>query len=506
MELAQNSSERSSLRKLKELGISDESIHAIIGALDPYHDVPMARCGWPDARGGRSIVVEMNREITVRNNQGDGGQFLIHMTPFLEPIPMMADSGSNVVQSNGLTNIPGFPIWLFPSGSEAGNYGGLMILNQPQNMGFTIPEIANLLGSSTQSFQLNPFLAETSCAYDISVINAALEVYEGEARCIGVAFDVRNVSPELYKSGSQLMYRLDDAVEKNPGKFVTSFNSSGVSIPNTPVTLATLNPPPSNLADAKIIPGSITRMSKEGTYMVGKMNQVEIQATQNYSADYVTIFDANITQPITAPLSQPVLYSFQNTGIGNGTGGGVGASYGGSGVNFHVGSYNQFGVIHSGLSAQTELTITAKWIIEIFVDPKNSTLYPLTQPAASFQPEALDILTEAFQGMEVGTVVKNAGDGWFSNVMKAVDLAAPVLSMIPQTKALGALATGASGLYKSATSFKDPGSIGVQSGGIQHAAKQIHKKEIKKLKKDPVAALALKKQALAKRIAKAKRK
>jgi len=486
LQIAQNASERKSMMKLKQLGLTDSAIHAIIGALDPYHDVQMTRCGWPDARGGRSVVVELNREITVPNVRGDGGQIMVHMTPFLEPVPMWFNAGSSTPQSNGLTNIPGNILHLFPGGTEGvGNYGGLMIFNQASTGGFTPTEIADMLSSSSAgySYQLNPFLPNTDCSYDVSVLNSALSVYEGQVRCIGTAFDVRNVSPDLYKSGSQIMYRLDDSIERNPGCEISGFNSNGVSTVVDYHEYACVNPPPSSVADAKLIPGSLTRLSKEGSYLVGKINQVELLPTQNYSANRILIFDENNIQPQATPRTQDVLFSYTNTGVGDGSAVGVGASYSGEGVNFHAGFFNQCGTIHSGLSQQTQLTVTARWILEIFVDPKNSVLYPLSQPAPSFSPEAIDVLTECFQEMEVGTVVKNAGDGWFANVMKAVDLAAPVLSMIPQTKALGALATGASGLYKNATSFKAPPGNVVGAEGMKYAVQQIAKKEAKAIKK-----------------------
>jgi len=197
---------------------------------------------------------------------------------------------------------------------------------------------------------------------------------------------------------------------------------------------------PVDLAEVKLIPSSVTLTAKEGSYMVGKLTNLQDLPVDRLYGRFLWVDKNQTTDGSPATVGGAI--------FNNSLGGTIDEfAFTDLGITAHVASFQQFGVLYTGLSAQTELTITARWIIEYFPLPTDNVLTPLSKPAASFNAESLELLSKAFQELPVGTSVFNNSTGsWFSGIMNAVKAASPLVQHIP---VLGDVVKAGVGLYDS---------------------------------------------------------
>lgn len=420
METALNQKERKQIGVLKQLGATDDNIRCIVGALDPFHDVEIEHAGWPDARGGRSIIYEYTRQISVPigAHKGAGARMQVVMTPGLEPSLCKKLPSTTTNSVKGLYNLEGgCPVLCDNNTGEFAYWGGCIIMSSTLGEDFSI---ANYDVSHIEGI-LRPFSSETSPDMFGDEHNSS------QYRCIGSAFEVLNTTPELYKSGSALAYRMDDEWEDD---VVTRSDPLDTMDPAVPyqVRSTTVQVHPKNSSEARLMPSSIVLAAADGVYSVSKMTCVEnlplakhdsqllvynrLQSCREGPGDY---------EPTPAIVSQAI-------GMAPTSLNGVAVAA----TRQYMARHLTHGYIAEGLSSETSFLITAKWLIEVFPEPTDTVLLPIAKPCPTFSPISLEYLNVAFSRLPIAVPVAENGIGsWFGKVMDTVKSVAPHLSSIP---------------------------------------------------------------------------
>jgi len=466
MEVALNQKEVKIIRGLEIEGVSEDGIRALTSMVDPFHDVEYDHKGWPDNFGGHSVIYEFNRE-TALSATADGDQFLIHMTPLLVPIETARWAPDNPGGVSGLMNPANNPMAFAKNVTDPTNpmmdYGGLMCFKagagfdfQPQNL-----DIANgaILAPFTDLNTLTPGTASANSQDFLSNFPAQLRV-------IGCAFEVRDVSATLYKSGSSLSYRQEEVAEKDLVKIINyvvpplkndrepkatthSHTKIGAVINPTPLNTDGLVLPlhPKSASEIKLIPTTKSAMSSDGTYQVAQMYGVDNipSARQDVLPIIADLEKYSSTQllPCLAPIAQTNIVELDDDTVSW-------TSYERPTI---VGQFKPFGILFQGLAAQTKLLVTAKWIIEAFPDSDNKALVPLIKPSSRFDPKCLEIASRIMYSLPISTPVRNnAAGGWFAGAVNAAKFVGPLLGAMPdpRAKAIGGLLTAGTTMYDSA--------------------------------------------------------
>jgi len=241
----------------------------------------------------------------------------------------------------------------------------------------------------------------------------------GLHRMIGLAFEVMDVTPQLYQGGTCTMYRQN----QYPVHTLTSSSGwSNINNPNVPI----VNPdtfvyraPPSTESVAYLTPNAIKRPAKEGAYVVCVQDGLENPL--EYPTGRVHAYLGGDPAPLDPPAYIPCLMNNGTLFAGN--------AYPGcfSGTRFHTG-----GAIFSGLQKQAVLSLSVRFIMERAPTVTESDLYVLARPAPAYDPVAFALYTEAMRLMPVGCRIRdNALGDWFRSAVSAVsDKLAPVLKHV----------------------------------------------------------------------------
>jgi hypothetical protein len=386
-----------------KLGLTAEGQEWLIGVIDPYHDTPLDICGLPD---GNTAPVATQVVKNSYNLQCPGGittgtwDVMIVMTPFAKPIKFANQSrlgGTNsnptnevVTISTGVTNV-------------------------------TLGAMTNIIGPSGVNFNLSSSI--TSANVSTTSFGLADQYLQGKSRIIGKGFEVHNTTSDLNIQGMCTTFQvpipdLGEACEMN------TYNVNQAALPNTIGSSAQgsvlpIEMWPSSQSQAVLTPGSRQWTAKQGAYMVPKLSNLVIPATDTgfaISPFLVGADSSNASQNLATATNPSTVAtnvsSFQNVFWDN---------------------FDMVGCIFSGLSLQTTLTVNYTYIIERQPDYTISDLVVLARPPPERDNVALDLYTHLSDHLPIGVPVAENGLGdWFANALStAADFVAPVLSAVP---------------------------------------------------------------------------
>lgn len=365
-------------------GMTKEGRNWLIKAVDPFHDLPVEIEGFPDGQIGESVVqtiplsLEVSRPATVPST--DNWDCLI----FMDDSPKSAQAGSTFIRRNmfygaGITASEG----TVPS-------GGLTTLSGPQGANLTfIPSVGNTIISS-------PLQVPSQALMD-------------PCRVIAQAFEVRNVTAELFKQGDVIVFEQPLNSREYPVTCL-DVDSATPTITYSAFTVKARTMPPRSQQEATTLPSSRRFEAREGCYVVGAMETLDNDPA--IGAPTAKMFYDHAGSPDTPwPDDNTTVYV-------NGTRASSPPSANWRMINPDlITPFGRRGAYFSGLSPETTLKVNYKVVIERFPS-STSPVINFARPTPIRDHAALEAYTEILNRMPVGVPVAENGLGdWFTGAV-----------------------------------------------------------------------------------------
>lgn len=352
--------------------------------------------GWPDLETSTSVVRCIKQSFSVVSNRGAAALWDCHIAQFPWMDDLIFNRWTRTTQGNRFLDAP--------AGTFAA--GGLGIYGVLAGTPLDISVAGNHIGSLT----------------------VANSFSRGPGRIVGIGFEVTNTTSSLAVQGTATVYRQNQShpltttfeAESTPGVYGEAFSGS------------CFTPPPANIAQAMLLPGSRQWHAKDGCYVVQAfVGQDNPPLTVDYTVPVVFPLDDLCDVQNTTPVFAPALIGgFVNNATKL--------------YPIHMG-----GAVFTGLSPDTTLTVTLVYYYETFPNLSEQDILVLGTPSAVYDPVALELFSHALCYMPVGVAAyDNAGGDWFEGIISILrdvaPIAAPFLGAI--NPGLGAAALAAGGL------------------------------------------------------------
>lgn len=349
-------------------GLTPEGMRWLLPAADPFHDRPVDGCGFPDGVRTQSVVRRIQKQITVT-----------------KPGPLAVGAWD--------CNVVMYPIVGDVGLTQSFFYDDNVMVHANPGDG------VHVFGGIT----IYPLSGGTNCSPSLGLANLALTANDlspsSKFRIIGMGYEVHNTTAPLYQSGAVTCYEVPNTDRYDSATYY--LNDSAVA----PSFFGVASGPhlgsiPKNVADATIIPSSLTWEAKEGCMVVATMNSPENFISRRHSSFFVL----EQTNPlgVVEYYTPPFAYSIS-----------IPAQTMSSTDTYPVSPFNTKGSYFTGLSEQTVLTIKAVFIVEEF-PAFNNVLITLAKPSPGYDPEAYKMYSAIMREMPVACEVKyNALGDWF---------------------------------------------------------------------------------------------
>lgn len=454
------------LRELRANGITAAGKQWLTAALDPFHDAALSRTGLPDRYAGASVVEIVTESRTLTAPAGTTGTWSAHVFS----LPFLGETYMN-------------PARLVKQEFESANYknGGSLVLFEgnavnaqclvgEQTLPMSLLNVWAWKDDHTYLFP-NGGVPYSACKPDdVSIMGA---ITPGQARVIGAGVEIVNTTAELYKQGTVTVSRVPNSIEE-AAMVSTSGDINLGSNPNphrwtygalfSPGMRSCYGPPHSTAA-ALSFPNSRQWAAAEGCYSVLAMDvdEADMKPTVTQHRAVLSSYDVVETDTlVTAPETISVGYAVPTARVhASGTDSVIVPD---GGINSLDAASDTTSIMFTGLSKETSLTITFRYIIEKaprFGDQGGSSLVRLMNPSPSYDPVALELYKEVMGKMLSGVPSKYNPLGEFWNyVVNLVSKAAPVVASIasaiphPIAQAVGRAATAASVATKALQAVK----------------------------------------------------
>jgi hypothetical protein len=376
----------------------------LIQALDPFHDVEHPLRGYPDEDGAKTLIQRVNKTFSVTAPGVGPWDCHIATLPTLE---------------SGM-----FPAWTTPVGPV-----------QAQSTGYYNRGIGGF-GTYADNFRYAPVVINSVDAglptYPNSLTPMVVpdqhfvtfdEFLVGATRVVAAGFEVHNTTPDLYKSGSVVVYRMPQETQIAAPWSNQTFDSGGSHynsfITNTAYVSAM---PPAFATDALVYAGSKQWEAAEGCYVVETMS-----TTKNPLAVRLNAQRLFVDGPLTAVT--PMFGSFGGPLYNT-----VGDTILGISANqynpIQPSPYNTSGAYFTGLTPQSVLTVTVTYYFEM-APYDNTLLETMAQPSAAFDPLALEIYSHITASLPAGAkVCDNASGDFFRSILTMISDIAPIAGLI----------------------------------------------------------------------------
>jgi len=244
--------------------LSVEGKNWLIQVLDPNHDRPFVKTGWPSQNTRPSLIRQVKQSISVSATSGGGAPVSAPWDLHVAWLPVL-----NILNySPTVSRTNGEGVLDMSSGAQTDQMGGLMLraqFNSGADVSWTsIPGTANNLGT----LGVDPvYLA-------------------GDTRLVGVGFEITDTSAEINKQGSLAVYSYPQMLKTE------AFH---MWVANPPAsTLATYQGncvrvilPPTNLKSALLLPDTQIWEAKYGSYQVPTFSDLNNPACDNSTVVHV---------------------------------------------------------------------------------------------------------------------------------------------------------------------------------------------------------------------------
>lgn len=447
------------LAKLEHKGLTPEAIAWLKIATDPFHDKQIPNLeGYPDSQTAPSVVQIVKQSMTIAKPSGlpaGNWDFMVHFHDSLQTnLAYPCGQNENHIRQNTSTWSSATPIM---------HSGGISI-------------VAHSSSDTTNPIWM--FSSDLTKGVAMSGISTDPAFLKGRTRCIARGFELRNTTAEIYKQGSICAYRQPTAPEEfaayemHVRAYVTPENSEEedsdesrsreskkktkgkTRVEDLPGAYYETNctrdlryslPPPKNLAEALLLPGSAQWEAKHGCYVV--QTQYDMDNPPTYFAPRGTLVNLDETNlPFPSTLVPEVDQSLYTQTV-NGIYSPYGEAYAQSDA--HVSKFfqptyalqkfipfNPCGVIVTGLNDQTTFTLNWNEVFERTVSSEQKDLVTLAKPSAPINLVALELYSALWRELPVGVPVEQNGFGdWFLGVCDSIvdtisEIGRPILGAI----------------------------------------------------------------------------
>ncbi len=388
------------LDKLEKVGgLSSDGRAWLVAACDPFHDTDLVLAGYPDVTSASTVVQLVKKQFQIavptsgRGSVTSGANWDCSITLFPTSHYISAATTANFNPANGT---------LSGQSTCSVSAGGLTVSAGPQG---------NALWPTTALPDPLSTFSGVGCP----------EYCKGNARVIGMGFEVVNTTAAINRQGQVTAWRMPN---------IDTTIGCTLPVATTPPSAFDLNVtlqrfPPPLLADAMLLYGSRSWGAEEGAYVVSRLTSTDNGMGQPttkglcYSPDDI---DASANTVIK-------LYSY-------GTPGSPGQAY-------LDAPFDISGVHFTGLSYATTLTVNVRWLIERMPGPKETDLVVLATPSPTYDPLAFDLYTRCMRDMPPGVMLKENPLGeWFKSALSSAADFLPVIGNALNNALPGAGAVG----------------------------------------------------------------
>lgn len=401
--------------------LSDSGTDWLKLALDPFHDNTVAIAGMPDADAGDSVVQVFKQKISITKptnfvaGKWDAHICVLPMQDSPTPIDIMGN-GTNLYQ--GTAGIVKPSTSYIPGGIVGLPELGTVVVNTAASGKETWPGPDMIAGGTVNNwggnfeFDSHSYVPETGEVSPMSKI-------------IGGGFEVHNDTEMLNKGGSVTMYCMPQARYDN---LVTQLNAGPITDINSINESVTIRQPPSSPQEAQNFPNSRTLSAKDGCYVPFYIDTNNSQFECHTSKVLRTRRDEardDLSVVGTGTLTPGVIASSlvreNNLALGA--------------QNLKMASLETCGAYFTGLSEETVLTLTVRYVVESRPTASNAQMLSLASQTAMYDPLALELYRTIRALMPVGVPVNfNAKGDWFrmamSHVGDALLASAPIVSLL----------------------------------------------------------------------------
>jgi len=353
--------------------LSEQGMDWLIAAMDPFHDTEVCLEGYPDIVSSRSITQCVQKTTTVTKPTGLTGDWDCHL--FFIPAVELRNQQFFRASINSQAQLASV------SGQLNSICGGLNIIKCGPNENWD------------RNGQLQNDLR----------IPKAYSSYKH--RLIGVGYEVRNVTAPLYKQGSVTCYK--QPMQWSQGRSTETTGNPKLFSPTSFTEL-----PPYNAAGAALYPNSRIWDAAEGCYNIVTLNDVENPVTAAVPKTVVlSDVDFSAIPGATGDLAFAILPTDECAAV--------------------VYPYDNVGAVFSGLSEQTALQVTVRYLYERFPTEDNADLLVLARPPSPYDPLALELYARCLRELPSFVMVKDNPLGeWFGKVLETVANIAPVIGKV----------------------------------------------------------------------------
>jgi len=379
-----------------ETGMTEPGREWLKAALDPFHDTPIACTGYPDTTCGASVVqcYKASATYTCPSSVTSGNWDVAF---YMDSSPMQYS-----LQSFTVVGTTQFPVYSTVAATSLASFGGVSVVGVPSGTPIT------------------PYVAPSSGALGSIALPSSFT--SGSYRIIAAGFEVVNTTAEINLQGLVTVYRQCTPNSSSAGTAPIFLGSGG--LPNTGCNLSSLvcPTPPSTLAQALQLSGTLQWAAKDGCYVVQTMNSTDNPVVSAVTPNPMFFSPGNVQNYMGACILQ--------TGF-------TGSNLVATPQNIDDSVFNACGAIFTGLSPQTSLNLNVHYYIERFPDVAQTDLVLLATPSPRWDDVALKFYSNAIRDMPVGVKQRdNSLGSWFRGAVQTVrDWFAPLISLIPHPMA-----------------------------------------------------------------------
>lgn len=409
------------LQKLVSQGvITPATSNAIIETCDPFHDFEWDPIGLPDSIVEPSICRKVKKSLNIKSPFADLTQpFDCHIFTLPEGIAYTQysdtpDAGCLTFTSKGTSQTAG-SAGLFP-------VAPIVVVCVPQGTD-TTPANGNIPIGTNITVQWLDFNS----------------YFSGNTREISSAFEVHNVTNALNVAGTATVYRLPQSLDETSVRVLSADGTQAGDFHQSIVSRC----PPATLAQAMLLPGTRQWEAKDGCYVVETYDQTQNRPRPTQLGQRFFLSGDFLVQTASPAYSGQSLSGFARFA-------------GAPSASFSTPSPYQYvpkdtsGVIFTGLTGQTQLTLTVCKVIETFptfTDP----LVTLARKTPDHDPMFFELYKRISQTMPPGVMVgeNDAGDFW-DRILGVVKDVAPIIGSAfgPVGGMIGTAASAVAGIVK----------------------------------------------------------
>jgi len=420
----------------------------LVCALDPFHDEQLKSLqGWPDVETAPSTVRCVKQQLAFNATTGGGPTPTapwsadIVLWPWLNQLSFAASdfrSGTVIQQT-------------FPPTTTA-LLGGAQVFLSPGGVLNILGPVANQLGA----IEVDPSFTQ------------------GASRIIGIGIELRDDTAVISRQGTLTTWKYA-TVPRDP----TTFSWTQM---NTPVRFGAMSGceyryPPVDTASAMLIPGTQTRNSEEGSYMVGTFHTNENPPFAP-CATMPMIMPPNFDESTLPTSAQLIFPAIQQTlaqfpAIGN---------FIMTAPMCQLFPYHMCGIKITNANPLSSYNLTLKVYLERFPSLAELTEITIATPSAEYDAMALNIYSHAMSRMPVDVPVRmNPLGEWFQDLIETIG---DWLSPLPGP--IGAAGSIAKNLATVSGPILRPAPQGLPNGTVVQVQPQAAKKNKRKRKKKTV--------------------